>query len=152
MSLLKIKKIILFISIIFSVLYSEASRLLIPMDKPQSNHLKAYGIAYWILTQDIEVSWLLNYQGGSFLCNYSEKIANECALRGVSYKVLADVQAETILAEIAQADVNMSEIKLNKAPKLRFILLKANCLGMMPLLWFSLMPKFLTMCFMTRKL
>jgi len=118
MDLLKIKKIVLFASIIFSVLYVEASRLLIPMDKTQSNHLKAYGIAYWVIEQDIEVSWLLNYQGGSFLFNYSEKIANECALRGVKYRVLAEVQAGVILDEIAQADANMNEIKLNKAPKI----------------------------------
>jgi len=115
---LKLKKIILLVSIIFSVLYADASRLFIPMDKTQSNHLKAYGIAYWVLSMDMDVSWLLNYQGGSFMCGYSEKIAKECALRGVAYKVLADVQAEAILNEIAQADVNMNEIKLNKAPKI----------------------------------
>ena len=118
MNRLKIKKIILLVSIIFSVLYADASRLFIPMDKTQSNHLKAYGIAYWVLSMDMDVSWLLNYQGGSFMCGYSEKIAKECALRGVAYKVLADVQAEAILNEIAQADVNMNEIKLNKAPKI----------------------------------
>jgi len=118
MSRLKIKKIILLGSIIFSLLGADASRLFIPMDKTQSNHLKAYGIAYWVLSLDMDVSWLLNYQGGSFLCSYNEKIANECALRGVTYKVLADVQAEAILNEIAQADVNMNEIKLNKAPKI----------------------------------
>ena len=112
------KKVILFVSVIFLVLYSQASSILIPMDKSQSNHLKAYGIAYWILSQDMDVSWLLNYQGGSFLCGYSEKIVNECALRGVKYKVLADVQTAAILQEIAQADVNMSDIKLNKAPKI----------------------------------
>ena len=118
MLVLKIRKIILFTGIILSVWYADASRLLIPMDKTQSNHLKAYGIAYWVLSMDMDVSWLLNYQGGSFLCGYSEKIASECALRGVSYKVLADVQAASILEEISQADVNMSEVKLNKAPKI----------------------------------
>ena len=71
-----------------------------------------------ILSNDIDVSWLLNYQGGSFLCDYNEKIANECALRGVKCRVLADVQAAAILQEIAQADVNMNEVKLNKAPKI----------------------------------
>ncbi len=118
MQILKVKKLLLAVAIVFSVLHCQASRLLIPMDKTQSNHLKAYGIAYWVLSQDIDMSWLLNYQGGSFLCNYSEKIANECVLRGVKYKVLADVQAEAVLQEIAQADVNMNEIKLNKAPKI----------------------------------
>ena len=97
---------------------SQATRLLIPMNKSQTNHLKAYGIAYWVLTLDLEVSWLLNYEGGSFLCPYSEKIANECAIRGVSYTVLPDVQANAILQEIAQPEVNMNEVKLNVAPKI----------------------------------
>jgi hypothetical protein len=97
---------------------AEATYLLIPMDKTQSNHLKAYGVAYWTLVRNMDVSWLLNYCGGSFLCVYSEAIAKECALRGVSYKTLADVQAQAILDEIAQPDANMNEVKLTKAPKI----------------------------------
>jgi len=46
---------------------ANASKILIPMDDDQANHLKAYGIAYWVLQNDIEVEWLLNYRGGSFL-------------------------------------------------------------------------------------
>ncbi|MFN7261743.1 MAG: asparagine synthetase B, partial [Cyclobacteriaceae bacterium] len=42
----------------------------IPMDEKQSNHLKAYGIAYWVLKMDQEVDWLLNYRGGSFMTKY----------------------------------------------------------------------------------
>ena len=45
----------------------QAAQILIPMDVAQKNHLKAYGMAYWCLTQNIEVYWLLNYRGGSFL-------------------------------------------------------------------------------------
>ncbi len=116
--MIRIKKVFLVCFLSLLALPSIASSLLIQMDKTQTNHLKAYGIAYWVLSQDIEMSWLLNYRGGSFLCNYSEKIANECILRGVSYQVLADVQAMAILQEIAQTDVNMNEIKLNKAPKI----------------------------------
>ena len=112
------KKILFICSFLFVALSIRASSLLIPMDKTQTNHLKAYGIAYWVLSQDVDMSWLLNYRGGSFLCPYNEKIANECALRGVSYSVLADVQAATILQEIASTDVNMNEVKLNKAPKI----------------------------------
>ena len=36
-----------------------AAYLLIPMDETQKNHLKAYGIAYWSLQHEVEVSWLL---------------------------------------------------------------------------------------------
>jgi hypothetical protein len=113
-----IKKVFLACCFTLLALPLIASSLLIPMDKTQTNHLKAYGIAYWVLSQDIDMSWLLNYKGGSFLCVYNEKIANECKLRGVSCQVLADVQVQALLQEIGQADVNMNEIKLNKAPKI----------------------------------
>ena len=32
-----------------------ADKLLIPMDASQKNHLKAYGIAYWVLSMEQEV-------------------------------------------------------------------------------------------------
>ena len=95
-----------------------ASRLLIPMDKAQKNHLKAYGITYWCLQHDVEVDWLLNYRGGSFMCTYNKTIEDECKVRGVSAEIIADVQAEIILQEIASSDVNMNDVKLNKAPKI----------------------------------
>ena len=63
-----------------------ASYILIPMDaKSQSNHLKAYGITYWVLSQNQDVKWLLNYRGGAFLIPSSERIERECLIRGVSY-------------------------------------------------------------------
>jgi hypothetical protein len=88
------------------------------MDQTQKNHLKAYGIAYWVLQQDVEVTWLLNYQGGSFLIKYVKPIENECFIRGVSCEVIADAQASSILAEISDPEINMDEVKLNKAPKI----------------------------------
>lgn len=88
------------------------------MDNTQKNHLKAYGIAYWILKQDGEVSWLLNYSGGAFLVKYDLKTEKECKLRGVSYNNIADIQASEILSEIAQPEVNMDIVKLQKAPKI----------------------------------
>lgn len=39
-------------------------KLLIFMDLQQSDHLKAYGIAYWTLSRAMEIDWLLNYRGG----------------------------------------------------------------------------------------
>ncbi|MCX6247962.1 MAG: asparagine synthetase B [Bacteroidetes bacterium] len=88
------------------------------MDETQKNHLKSYGIAYWILKHDVEVDWLLNYRGGSFLAQYSKSIENECVVRGVTFEVLADVQAAAILQEIADPQVNMENMKLHKAPKI----------------------------------
>ncbi|HCM76788.1 MAG TPA: asparagine synthetase B, partial [Cytophagales bacterium] len=67
-----------------------ANYVFIPMDNKQSNHLKAYGIAYWILKNDIEVDWLLNYRGGSFMCKYQPAIQNELVIRGVSFEIISD--------------------------------------------------------------
>ena len=74
---------IVFIILFFcSTVAVQAAYLLIPMDNTQKNHLKAYGIAYWTLQRDVEVSWLLNYRGGSFMCKYNKLIENECTVRG----------------------------------------------------------------------
>lgn len=111
------RTIVIFIIILFQQVAS-ANYLLIPMDKSQKNHLKAYGIAYWSLQNDIEVSWLLNYRGGSFITPYYREIEEECMIRGVSYSVVADFQAQKIFAEIARPDINMDRVKLEKAPKI----------------------------------
>lgn len=95
-----------------------ASRILVPMDDSQANHLKAYGVAYWVLENGVEVEWLLNYRGGSFLMPNIGEIENECVIRGVSYQVIADVQAAQILAEIADPEVNMERVKLEVSPKI----------------------------------
>ena len=96
---------------------ARASRLLIPMDDGQANHLKAYGIAYWVLDQSVEVEWLLNYRGGSFLLPAAPSISSECTIRGVSFEVIADVQASRILSEMAGPEVNQQRVKLEVPPK-----------------------------------
>lgn len=103
-----------------------ALSLIIPMDNVQKNHLKAYGIIYWALTNDVEVTWLLNYRGGSFLTSYSKTIESECKIRGVSYESISDVQSSGILQEIASAEVNMDAVKLYKAPKIAVYAPKHN--------------------------
>ncbi len=107
----------IFIIITTFISNSYSAYLLIPMDKTQKNHLKAYGIVYWMLTQDIESDWLLNYRGGSFMCKYYKEIESECVIRGVSFEVIADVQSTAILQEISDPEVNMDVVKLEKAPK-----------------------------------
>lgn len=107
-------------SIIFLLLSNQifASRLFIPMDESQKNHLKAYGIAYWVLkVYDTEVDWLLNYKGGSFMMPQSQRFENECIVRGVSYQVISDAEAGQIVSLLAQNDVNMDLVKLQKPPK-----------------------------------
>ncbi len=56
------------------------------MDKTQSNYLKAYGLVYWVLEQNLETYWLLNYRGGSFTFEYTDASKLECIKRGISYK------------------------------------------------------------------
>ena len=99
-------------------LLGHATKVLIPMDKAQTDHLKAYGIAYWVLQQNVTVEWLLNYRGGSFLIDDDATIERECRIRGVSYEVIADAQAQDILAQIADPEVNMEMVLLEKAPKI----------------------------------
>jgi hypothetical protein len=116
MVLMKIRVIILFILISFNFC-ANASYILIPMDRSQKNHLKSYGLAYWVLENGIEVNWLLNYRGGSFMFVYGQKMENESLIRGVSYEVISDAQSLSILEEIARPDLNMDAVKLEKAPK-----------------------------------
>lgn len=113
------KKNIFVIIIVFLIIKnSVAAYLLIPMDDSQKNHLKAYGITFWVLQNNLKAQWLLNYRGGSFLMQHSANIESECVIRGVSYEIIADVKAQGILSEIAQDDVNMDALKLEKAPKI----------------------------------
>ena len=98
---------------------SHASSILIPMDENnQINHLKAYGIAYWILQNEIEVEWLLNYRGGSFLINNYNSIQEECTIRGVSFEIISEGQVKLIRSEINNPEVNKEIIKLEKAPSI----------------------------------
>ncbi|HPE34912.1 MAG TPA: asparagine synthetase B [Bacteroidales bacterium] len=112
------KRLIITSILLIFILSAHAAYLLIPMDAIQKNHLKAYGIAYWTLEREVEVSWLLNYRGGSFMCRYYEQVEQEIKIRGVSYEIIADVQAAQIIREISSPEVNMDEIKLHKAPKI----------------------------------
>ena len=98
---------------------SYASYILIPMDsESQKNHLKAYGITYWVLNKDENVNWLLNYRGGSFLLPYIDAIEKECLIRGVSFELISDSEAEAILQEIDSPSKNMDAVILEKAPKI----------------------------------
>jgi hypothetical protein len=111
------KRFISLLFFTFIAFLSQASFILIPMDLHQKDHLKAYGVAYWVLKQDVEVHWLLNYRGGSFMIKDAKSIQSECTIRGVSFEVIADSRSTSILAEIANPEVNMEDVKLEKAPK-----------------------------------
>ncbi|MBN8823529.1 MULTISPECIES: asparagine synthetase B [unclassified Spirosoma] len=95
-----------------------ANYVLIPMDDRQTNHLKAYGIAYKVLKDDQDVEWLLNYRGGSFMMKYTKSVETECRVRGVSFEGISDSQAESIRQQLSNPDVNMDVVKLQKAAKI----------------------------------
>ncbi|AMR34325.1 asparagine synthetase B [Mucilaginibacter sp. PAMC 26640] len=97
---------------------TRAASILIPMDEEQKDHLKSYGIAFWVLKNQQEVDWLLNYRGGSFMMRYDKRVEDECKIRGVSYQVLADAAATQIVTEVSDPSVNMDLVKLQKAPKM----------------------------------
>jgi hypothetical protein len=92
-----------------------ASKILIPMDMSQTDHLKAYGVAYWCLKYGTKVEWLLNYRGGSFLADDLPQIAEVCRLKGVSYEQISGAQEADIKKTIE--DNNMESVLLEKAPK-----------------------------------
>jgi hypothetical protein len=97
---------------------TRASVILLPMDEVQTDHLKAYGITFWILNNDIPAWWLLNYRGGSFAFQHSRVFERECLTRGVKYEVVPDAAFNNLLAEISSPEVNMDAMRLEKAPKI----------------------------------
>ena len=91
-----------------------AQSLLVPMDRVQENHLKAYGLTYWALEQYGEAEWLLNYRGGSFLLPDIEGLRSQAALRGITTERVSGADVAGIRAVIA--DSNMETVILEKAP------------------------------------
>jgi len=112
------KTLFSFLIFFFLIYVSKATYLLIPMDESQTNCLKAYGIAYKAIKDGEYVEWLLNYEGGSFLFQYTQEFENECKIRNVKYELMADVQEAALLQQIADPQVNMDAIKLEKAPRI----------------------------------
>ena len=88
------------------------------MDLAQTDHLKAYGIAFLILKQNVPVDWLLNYRGGSFMTDYSDRFATECRLKGVFFETIDGATAANIYSEVQSETVNMDVVKLEKPPKI----------------------------------
>ena len=107
-------KIKLIFPLIFNFLLSQ--KIMIPMDLKQNDHLKAYGFAFWALNQNINVEWLLNYRGGSFLLDEFSEITEVARVRGVTYETIDSEQALNIFNEINLN--NMEIVLLEKAPKI----------------------------------
>lgn len=94
-----------------------SSKILIYMDLQQSDHLKAYGLTYHALEQSLKADWLLNYKGGSFLIDYSDKIAAECRINNISFIEISPSEAVEIYSLVQSEDNNMDVIRLEKPPK-----------------------------------
>ncbi len=91
-----------------------AQRILIPMDTTQTDHLKAYGVAFWVLTEGGTVEWLLNYRAGSFMCDNYKGLEDRLLTRGVTYEEVTSDQADAIYRTIEVE--NMEKALLEKAP------------------------------------
>ncbi len=93
-----------------------AQWLLVPMDRRQENHLRAYGLTYWALRQELKSEWLLNYRGGSFLLPDRPEVRREAALRGVSL-VAVDAGDEAQIRAVIERS-NMAAVPLERAPRI----------------------------------
>jgi hypothetical protein len=90
--------------------------LLIPMDLTQRNHLRAYGVAFHTLQAGDKVNWLLNYRGGSFLLEDTQRARMDARLLGVGFVTLNESEVEAIRRTVQQE--NMDEVLLEKPPRI----------------------------------
>lgn len=97
---------------------SQAAYLLIPMDASQTNHLRAYGVAWNVLNHETDVQWLLNYRGGSYLFEYSKDDELSCLEKGVLFETLPDAQAKSILRDVRKGQNNTAVVEMERAPKI----------------------------------
>lgn len=93
-----------------------AGYVLIPMDLEQGNHLRAYGVAFHCLEAGENVNWLLNYRGGSFLMEDTQRARLDARLLGVDFQVIDEGERESIRQLMAQE--NMEEVLLEKPPRI----------------------------------
>ncbi|MBT5876479.1 MAG: asparagine synthetase B [Candidatus Latescibacteria bacterium] len=94
----------------------QAQQMLIYMDLAQSDHLKAYGIAFQALEEGLGVEWLLNYRGGSFVLPATQEFVRMARIRGVGFTPVSGGDLSQIYADIEQN--NMERVTLEKPPKI----------------------------------
>lgn len=93
-----------------------AQQLLVPMDRTQTDHLRAYGLTFWVLERGETAEWLLNYRAGSFLLPDDAAVRAEASLRGVRFEAIGAADVASLRGQIA--DGNMEGIPLEKAPRI----------------------------------
>jgi hypothetical protein len=91
------------------------AKILVPMDDAQTDHLKAYGLTYWVLERGQTAEWLLNYRGGSFLLQDDAETSREANIRGVAVEPMGTGDEAAMRATVAEE--NMEIVKLEKSPK-----------------------------------
>jgi hypothetical protein len=114
----RIKLIFSLLILLVSGVTNAQVKLLIPMESDQANHLKAYGIAYRHLLGGKELDWLLNYRGGSFMFDFSNKLQAECDAKGVSYELLNGTQTAQVYADVKSESTNTDVVRLEKVAKI----------------------------------
>ena len=95
---------------------AQAQKFLVPMDQSQKDHLKAYGVAFGALRQNVTVEWLLNYRGGSFLMDATPRLVRDAQVKGVTTEPVNAAALADILATIESG--NMDIVMLEKAPRI----------------------------------
>lgn len=106
-----------FLLMLFMATNVMAQRIIVPMDDSQHDHLRAYGLAYWVLDKaNANVEWLLNYRGGSFVIEDQPMIRDKARNMGVTVQPFSDAQIAQAYAIIEEE--NMEKVLLEKAPKI----------------------------------
>ena len=114
---MRVMRTVLFsVLILVAMTVSVSADFLVPMDLSQSNHLKAYGLAWYVLGAGGNVRWLLNYRGGSFLMPETAGLTLEAQARGVKMERVSGSDIAAILQEIDAS--NMEIVLLEKAPEI----------------------------------
>ena len=112
----KLKILLAMLLLVFCAATADAQRILIPMDDAQADHLRSYGVTYWVLDKaGTDVEWLLNYRGGAFLTEDLPEIRERARSVGVTVELVTTAQVNQIYALIEEE--NMEKVLLEKAPK-----------------------------------
>jgi hypothetical protein len=114
-----LKYLLILCVVAFTSSYSfSQAKLLIPMEIGQTDHLKAYGIAYRHLLAGKELDWLLNFRSGSFMFDYTSAVEDECKINGVSYELIDGTTAARIYADVQDESTNMDVVRLEKVARI----------------------------------
>jgi hypothetical protein len=108
--------LILCVVVLSSASGARAADILVPMDLTQTNHLKAYGLAFHALEQGHTVKWVLNYRGGSFIMPAAKPIVLEARLKNVLFEEVTGADISLIYSQVEQE--NMEIVILEKAPRI----------------------------------